>query len=147
MYSRLVGSRMRRSTVAPILLTIVLVLAGCDSGTVAPADLTLDIANGSTLKVALVVNGSKIDDVAAGQSDHVVATRLPALPWNAQVLSPTGRELVRLTVHAGDVHRTDQSTSGDAARVDLSCGRIDLWSGPPLLGPAPGSGTPGDCAP
>ena len=129
------------------MLTIAFLLAGCDSGTIASADMTLDIANGSTLTLALVVNGSKIDDVAAGQSDHLVATTLPALPWNAQVLSPTGRELLRLTVHAGDVHRTDLATSGDAARADLSCGRIDLWSGPPLLGPAPGSGTPGDCAP
>jgi hypothetical protein len=109
--------------------------------------MSLDVSNGSTLTVALVVNGSQVEDVAAGQADHVVAARLPALPWNAQVLSPTGRELLELTVHAGDVHRTDQSTSGDGARADLSCGRIDLWSGPPLLGPAPGSGTPGDCAP
>ena len=138
---------MRQSKVAPIMLTIAFILAGCESGTIASADMTLDIANGSTLTLALVVNGSKIDDVVAGQNDHVVATRLPALPWDAQVLSPTGRELLRLTVHAGDVHRTDQATSGDAARADLSCGRIDLWSGPPLLGPAPGSGTPGDCAP
>ncbi len=33
------------------------------------------------------------------------------------------------------------------ARVDLSCGRIDIWSGTPMMGPAPGPGVPGDCDP
>ena len=138
---------MPRPATSALLVVLVVVVAGCEGGTVAPADMSLDVSNGTTLAVALVVNGTKVDDIAAGQGDHVVAARLPSLPWNAQVLSPTGRELLRLTVHAGDVHRTDQSASGDAVRIDLSCGRIDLWSGPPLNGPVPGPGTPGDCAP
>jgi hypothetical protein len=129
------------------LLLATFVLVSCEGGTVAPEDMSLDVANGSTLKVALVVNGSKVDDVGVNGVDHVVAARLPALPWNAQLLSPSGRELLRLTVHAGDVHRTDNSASGDAARIDLSCGRIDLWSGPQPIGPMPGPGTPGDCVP
>jgi hypothetical protein len=132
---------------ALVLTILLVVLAGCDKGAVAPTDMSLDVMNTSTLTVTLVVNGSKVDDIAAGQSDHVVAARLPALPWNAQVLSPTRRELLQLTVHAGDVRVTDQSLSGVGHRVDLSCGRIDLWSGPPMLGPIPGSGSPGDCAP
>jgi len=140
---------MPRQTAAALFVALVVVVAGCEGGTVAPADMSLDVSNGSTLAVTLVVNGTKVDDIAAGQGDHVVAARLPSLPWSAQVLSPTGRELLSLRVQAGDVHRTDQSASGDAVRVDLSCGRIDLWSGPPLLGPARPLGQsfpPGDCA-
>jgi hypothetical protein len=43
------------------------------------------------------------------------------------------------------VIETNSYLKGDGNRVDLSCGRIDVWAGPPLLGPAPGPGTPGDC--
>jgi len=52
-----------------------------------------------------------------------------------------------MTVRPGDVWETAGQMKGDAVRVDLSCGRLDIWSGPPLLGPAPGPGKPGDCAP
>lgn len=127
--------------------TAMLVAIACGSDSIAAADMSLDVSNGSTLNVSLMVNGIVIETVAAGRTDHLDATRLPTLPWNAQVSSSYGRVLLQLTVHAGDIHRDATTTSGDAARVDLSCGRIDLWSGPPLLGPAPGSGTPGDCAP
>ena len=50
-------------------------------------------------------------------------------------------------VHDGDVYSSSdgRQSHGVAARADLSCGRIDLWSGPPLAGPAPNPGTPGDC--
>lgn len=40
-----------------------------------------------------------------------------------------------------------QRVTSPAVRVDLSCGRLDMWSGPPLLGPFPGPGTPSDCNP
>jgi hypothetical protein len=57
-----------------------------------------------------------------------------------------------MTVRAGDVwtrNNADGSSEAKAAgaRVDLSCGRIDIWSLGQMLGPAPGPGTPGDCAP
>ena len=59
---------------------------------------------------------------------------------------------MELTVSAGDVwsqQNADGSgeSKGDGARVDLSCGRIDVWSGTPMMGPAPGPGAPGDCDP
>ena len=66
---------------------------------------------------------------------------LPSLPWSIETRSPSGRVLSRLTVDAGDVVYTTPDASGhsmskgDAVRVDLSCGRLDVWSGPPLLGP------------
>ena len=49
--------------------------------------------------------------------------------------------------YTGSSRPADLSAQGDAVRVDLSCGRLDIWSGPPLLGPPPGPGTPGDCTP
>ena len=47
-----------------------------------------------------------------------------------------------LTVGATD---DISSTSGRAVRADLSCGRLDVWSGPPLLGPMYSPGPSGDC--
>ncbi|MGH2465800.1 MAG: hypothetical protein ACRDGI_10100 [Candidatus Limnocylindrales bacterium] len=122
-------------------------------GVVPPDSMSLAINNGSTLTVSLVVNGSVIASVdpatclGCSEDDAVPASLLPPLPWQAEVRSPTGRVLVALTVHAGDVDYESHSSKGDANRVDLSCGRIDIWSGPPLLGPAPGPGESGDCRP
>ena len=107
--------------------------------------MTLNANNGTTEAVSLVVNGAAIRELAPGANVTVMAKDLPALPWEAEVRFPNGRTLVSLTVNAGDVVYGPNHAHGDAARVDLSCGRIDLWSGPPLLGPAPGPGVPGDC--
>ncbi len=56
-----------------------------------------------------------------------------------------------MTVHPGDYFQTaypdGQGSTRAAARVDLSCGRIDMWAGPPLAGPVPGPGSPGDFLP
>ena len=58
-----------------------------------------------------------------------------------------------MTVNPGDVARTavpggPVSMSGRMARVDLSCGRLDLWAGGAApIGPAPGPGVQGDCEP
>lgn len=46
----------------------------------------------------------------------------------------SGRVLATLTVHVQDVI---SNTPGDGVREDLACGRLDLWSGPPMLGPMP----------
>ncbi len=109
--------------------------------------MSLDISNGSTLPLTLTVNAQQIETIGAMGGDHIVSARLPALPWDARLLSPSGREILQLTVHEGDVHSDQRSESGVARRVDLSCGRIDMWSGPPLAGPMPGPGKPGDCVP
>jgi hypothetical protein len=130
------------------LLFGVAALAGCQAGAsvVAPADMTISALNATTKQLVLVVNGSFVKDLPPGGQIDVAASELPALPWNAEVRLVTGRTLVSLVVHAGDVVIEGTSQKGDATRVDLSCGRIDLWSGPPLLGPAAGGGTDGDCA-
>lgn len=122
-------------------------------GVVPPDSMSLAINNGTTLTVSLYVNDSLIASVdpatclGCAEDDAVPASLLPPLPWQADVRTSAGRVLVSLTVHEGDVDYESSSSKGDANRVDLSCGRIDIWSGPPLLGPSPGAGTPGDCRP
>jgi hypothetical protein len=120
---------------------------------VPPDQMTLNVSNGSKLAVALVVNGVVVDlfEPGGGRFD-IAAAELPPLPWSVEIRSPTGRVLVSTTVHAGDVWRADvgggaSEERGAGSRVDLSCGRIDVWSGVPIGGPVPGPGVPGDCAP
>jgi hypothetical protein len=124
-------------------------LAACQSvsGVVPPSEMTLSALNATTTPLVLAVNGIAVKDLQPGDQVEISADALPALPWAAEVRLPTGRPLLSLTVRFGDVDRGQVSLKGDAARVDLSCGRVDLWSGPPLLGPAPLPGTPGDCDP
>lgn len=123
------------------------VVVACQAGVVPPEQMKLDVSNETTIPVRLVVNGAPVVAIAAGDALELDSDQLPALPWDAQVLTVSGRMLVHLRVNAGDVFARENASGGDAARVDLSCGRIDLWSGPPLLGPAPGPGNPGDCDP
>jgi hypothetical protein len=115
------------------------------------ANYTLSIANYTTIAVTLVVNGQVVETVPAGGYEDPIRADLPGLPWKVETRSPSGRVLSSMTVHAGDVWQTTEpngngGAKGDAVRVDLSCGRLDVWSGPPLLGPAPGPGQSGDCA-
>jgi hypothetical protein len=130
-----------------VLVSLVLVSCQAVTGAVSSSAMTVSALNATTKTLVLVVNGSPVKELQPGVQADVPASALPALPWTADVRLPTGRSLVSLTIHAGDVVLGPSSQKGDAARVDLSCGRIDLWSGPPLLGPAPGPGTPGDCDP
>lgn len=134
----------------PSLAVVVLVLgvmSGCAGpGGSNPPNYKLSIANYTTIAVTLVVNGKVIETVPAGGYQDPIKGELPGLPWNVETRSPSGRVLSRMTVNAGDVWQTTNEAKGDAVRVDLSCGRLDVWSGPPLLGPIPGPGQPGDCA-
>jgi hypothetical protein len=129
--------------------------AGSGSSSALPSasstPMTLSIENDTTIAVTLVVNGKVIETVPAGGYQDPIKAELPGLPWNVETRSPSGRLLSSMTVHAGDVWQTtlpngNGEQHGDAVRVDLSCGRLDVWSGPPLLGPAPGPGQSGDCA-
>jgi hypothetical protein len=128
-------------------------LSGGFQGVVPAEAMTVSAQNGTNLYVNLFVNDVYVTTFAPGDclgcrgDDGISAGVLPPLPWQAEIRTQSGRVLVALPVHAGDVIQTDSSRKGDANRIDLSCGRIDIWSGPPLLGPAPGPGTPGDCRP
>ena len=130
------------------VLVCAALLAACavsDRTVVPDSQMSLEVANGTTIEVTLVVTGIEIRRIPANTSIEVTATDLPALPWSAEVLSPSGRALVALVVRSGDVHVSANGRGGVAERVDLSCGRIDIWSGPPMAGPMPGPGVPGDC--
>ncbi len=146
-----------RSPFAAIAL-VVMVAIGCgaagQSGSTTPtAPPGLSISNGTTLTVTLLVNATPAGTFPPGTGrDPIPASDLPALPWQVEARSPSGRLLTSMTVHPGDVWETTEPNGegkqkGDGVRVDLSCGRLDIWSGPPMIGPALGTGSPGDCAP
>ena len=130
---------------AAVLLCVLIV--GCTRGTVPAASMTVSISNSTTIPVSVVVNGTAIETLGAGSGAQIPASELPGLPWRVEARTSFGRVLLSLAMHDGDVAYTADGSKGVAARVDLSCGRIDLWSGPPLAGPMPGSGSPGDCSP
>lgn len=101
----------------------------------------LSISNGTSIAVTIVVNGTDVETIPPGGYADPLTAALPALPWSVETRSPSGRVLSQMTVNAGDVVYTTPDASGhssawgDAVRVDLSCGRLDVWSGPPILGP------------
>lgn len=93
---------------------------------------TVSVANGTTILVTITINGVQVGTVPPGTTEHPIPATLPARPWTVEARSPSGRALATLTVSAEDYISTN---SGVAVREDLACGRLDLWSGPPLLGP------------
>jgi hypothetical protein len=60
-----------------------------------------------------------------------VKASVPPLPWSVETRSPSGLVLSAMTVKAGG----SAGAFGDVVRADLACGRLDIWSGPPMLGP------------
>lgn len=117
-----------------------------------PEQMRLEMNNSTTIPVVLSVNGGVVREFGPGTVANLGQTEIGPPPWAAQVRTGSGRVLVELTVNAGDVwgqQNADGSgeAKGDFARVDLSCGRIDIWSGFQMNGPAPGPGVPGDCDP
>lgn len=111
------------------------------------SDYDIVVSNHTRIPVTLAVNGSVARVVSPRTQERVPTTALPALPWTVQARTSGGGVLTSLTVRDGDVLRMSNSMQGDATRVDLSCGRLDVVVGPPLLGPSPGPGHPGDCDP
>lgn len=104
------------------------------SATRAPAATqpAISVANGTTVPVAIAVNGTVVETVPVGTTEDPIHATLPARPWTVEARSPSGRVLATMTVSANDFI---SSTSGKAVREDHACGRLDVWSGPPLLGP------------
>lgn len=102
----------------------------------------LEVANGTTLEVWVLVNGRLVDRVPAGAHAEIPVAELGPHPWVVEARTSTGRVLLRL-----DVPAPVTNTTGRGARTDLSCGRLDVFAGPPMMGPAPGPGVPGDCEP
>ena len=109
----------------------------------------VEVANGTALPITIVVNGVIVRNIGPGDGTHepITADVLGSMPWQVEARTASGRVLVTLTVNVGDVVYAQDLSRGVAKRVDLSCGRLDVWAGPPLAGPAPGPGVPGDCLP
>jgi hypothetical protein len=112
--------------------------------------MKLSVQNGTTLEVTLVVNGAVIEKLPPGDYEDPIKASLPPLPWSVEARSPSGRVLSTMTVKEGDyqvTHLPDGggSAKGDAVRVDLSCGRLDVWYGTPMLGGTFMPGQSGDC--
>lgn len=119
-------------------------LAPSAAPSASPSNLPpLSVSNSTTIPVTLVVNGNVLETVGAGVRQDPITQQLPPRPWNIEARSPSGRTLANLTVGVSDYIST---TSGRAVRVDLSCGRLDVWSGPaPGGGPTFIPGPSGDC--
>ncbi len=123
----------------------------CTFGPAPTPDLHLAISNQTTLPVTLVVNGRVIGNFGAGEAqDPIEPSRLPPPPWMIEIETASGRALLSLQVQTpGSRAVPGGGVVGSGQRVYLSCGRLEVWSGPPLLGPGgrPPSYPPGDCAP
>jgi hypothetical protein len=142
-----------------VVAALAIVLAGCAaSGPSSPnpsARPKLGVSNGTTLTVAIFVNGGRLADVPPGGPERPLdVDSLPPLPWTVEARSPSGRVLTSMAVKPGDVTTSSSpggnEETGAMGRVDLSCGRLTIWAGDVLpLGPAPASppGSPGDCVP
>ena len=134
-----------------------LVLAGCSAPTPpipSPSPLAspsavplavsqLNVSNQTTITVTVLVNGHVIATVRPGVQLAPIPAVLPPRPWSIETHSPTGRVLSSLQISATDYV---DNQDGRGVRADLSCGRLDLWSGPPMMGPVPIPGPSGDCA-
>jgi hypothetical protein len=119
------------------LSVIALTVASCSGPTATSAPTpsllpTVSVANGTTVPVTITINSVHIGTVPPGTTEDPISATLPARPWTVDARSPSGRLLATLTVSAQD---SISNNSGVAVREDLACGRLDLWSGPPLLGP------------
>jgi hypothetical protein len=113
--------------------------------------LDLTVSNQTTLVVTVVVNGGVLQSVPPGEVRAILVSG-GSVPWAVEARAPSGRVLSSMTVRPGDVSQTTnpdggRTQRGAAVRVDLSCGRLDMWSGPPLAGPVPGPGKLGNCQP
>jgi len=114
----------------------------------------LGVSNAATIPVTLVVNGNVVGTYPPKTGTTGIGIdpgTLPPLPWHVVARTAGGRALLTMDVTAPPVSIPRAGGGGEvigaAVRVDLSCGRLDLWAGPPVAGPAPGPGNPGDCDP
>jgi hypothetical protein len=140
-----------RAGVVGWVLTPLLVACIAACGTPAPTQAySIGVANGTTLTVTLFVNGRAVQTFGPGSGtglDGIPASVIGPLPWSVEARSPSGRVLTSMSVHEGDVSSSSWPgggyNKGVGGRVDLSCGRLDIWSGPPLIGgPFPLSRSP-----
>jgi hypothetical protein len=110
------------------------------------------VANTMTLTLSMTVNGRDAGSAAAMASTVVDAREFGQAPWTIVARTSSGRELLTLELAANSAYYTTgdypHSAFGPFSRLDLSCGRLDLWVGSPAAGPMPTGSFPAhDCSP
>ena len=138
-------ARRRAAVAVAACLVAASAVAGCGLLPSSPSVRDHHVENGTTRAIGVLVDGVAVATVAAGQSATVAEGSLPGGVWSVEARLPGGRTVLRSRVDKSRASQTDTSGSGSGARVDLSCGRLDIWVGVPMMGPAPGPGAPGDC--
>lgn len=93
-----------------------------------PSPVGINVVNGTTVAVAIAVNGTVVETIPPGATETPLRAVLPARPWSVEARSPTGRVLAAFTVPKGDAVSAQSSVG---AAEDLACGTLDLWAGGP----------------
>jgi hypothetical protein len=122
-----------------IVVALVMSVGGC-SAAPPPSD-KLNVDNGSTLEVVIVVNGTQIGSAAPHRVTSFARSDLGSPPWTIEARTRSGRQLLLLPV-APEVVAGSQGTE---TGIDLSCERLVLYFGTKAGRGEPGPGTPGDC--
>jgi len=127
--------------------TVAIALAACAGPSATASPLTpspaLNVANATTVPVAIAVNGTVLETVPVGATEVPIKAALPALPWTVEARSPSGRVLATLTVSAAD---DISATTSVGAFEHLACGQLDLWAGGPRGdAPIPSLASPKPC--
>ena len=109
------------------------------------------VNNATPLNLVVQVNGQRAGSVGPMAQRSISALTLPALPWTVEVDAANGRAILSFPVEADSVSADSGMASAEVIHgagefVNLSCGRIDAWVGPPLLGPPPPPSVP-PCGP
>jgi hypothetical protein len=120
------------------LAAVAVLVAGCFASPAATptrvptaSQPAFSVSNGTTIPVAIAVNGAVLETVPPGATEDPVTISLPPRPWAIEARSPSGRVLLTLAVSPSDPLG---STSGRYAGVDLACGRVTIWAGAPTTG-------------
>ena len=114
----------------------------------------LGISNGTSMTVGLFLNGVAEGTYGPQSGTQLSGANLPALPWDLEARTTSGRVLTSMHVTSDELQPTVQAgvttNTGVLARVDLSCGSLRVWAGgsaPSGPAPDPSAGQPGDCRP
>jgi hypothetical protein len=117
------------------------------AGVIEPGVSAFAIDNATDLTVELFANGALVGSWPPATRSDPIRWSMRAMPQDVEPRTQRGRLLLSFDVDPGTIGRAAGGVHGAGARVDLSCGRLDVWSGPPMAGPIPGPGAPGDREP
>lgn len=114
-----------------VSLVVLLVLGGCRLAGPRP---TLGATNFTDIPIELMLKGESLATVEPGADMEIASrSRMPALPWEIEARTETGRVVVAMTVTAEDLARTSvKDARGDRPyeRFTMSAGDDSAESGP-----------------